>query len=100
MSVLSVRLDAEIEETLQYLMKARKIVDKSAYIRQLLAHSIYDDLVDWLCTQVAEKKLSAWKAAEVGHVSLRRMLEELAKRHVVTFDEVALEDDLRFARGS
>ena len=39
MTVLSVRLDAELEELIIILMEKRKIVDKPAYVRQLLDRS-------------------------------------------------------------
>lgn len=97
MGVLSVRLDKELEETLVYLLEKRKISDKSAYIRQLLNKSVKDELIDYLCNEVEAKRMSAWKAAEISKISLRAFLHELAKRKIVQYDELALEEDLQFA---
>lgn len=52
MGVLSVRLDPELEEKLQFLMEKRKIVNKSAYIRHLIFKSLTEDLIDYLCNEV------------------------------------------------
>ena len=96
MGVLSVRLDSELEEKLQFLMQKRKIVDKSAYVRQLISKSLTKDLIDYLCQQVQERNVSAWKAAEIAKTSLRAMLKELANRNIPSYDEVALKEDLEF----
>ncbi len=96
MGVLSVRVDAELEEKLQFLMEKRKIVDKSAYVRQLILKSLTKDLLDYLCQQVQERNLSAWKAAEIAKISLRAMLKELANRNIPSYDEAALKEDLLF----
>jgi len=97
MSVLSVRLDKELEEKLQFLMKKQKIVDKSAYIRRLLKRSIKEELLDHLSQEVKDRNLSIWKAAELAQLSLRGMMQELAKREVLMYDETALKEDLSFA---
>ncbi len=97
MAVLSVRLDKELEEKLQFLMKKQKIVDKSAYIRRLLAQSIREELLDYLSQEVKDRNLSIWKAAELAQLSLRAMMQELAKRDVLLYDETALKEDLSFA---
>lgn len=97
MSVLSVRLDKELEEKLQFLMKKQKIIDKSAYIRRLLKRSIKEELLDYLSQEVKERNLSVWKAAELAQLSLRGMMQELAKREVLMYDEIALKEDLSFA---
>lgn len=97
MSVLSVRLDKELEEKLQFLMKKQKIVDKSAYIRRLLKRSIREELLDYLSQEVKDRNLSIWKAAELAQLSLRGMMQELAKREVLMYDETALKEDLSFA---
>lgn len=97
LTVISVRLDADLEERLAFLMDKRKIVDKSAYIRQLLYRSVGEDLIDYLCDEVKEKRISSWKAAEMAEISLRAMLSHLASRNIALFDDTALEDDLAFA---
>lgn len=97
MAVLSVRLDKELEEKLQFLMKKQKIVDKSAYIRRLLAQSIREELLDYLSQEVKDRNLSIWKAAELAQLSLRAIMHELAKREVLMYDETALKEDLSFA---
>lgn len=97
MKVLSVRLDEELESKLSFLMKKLKIVDKSTYIRQLLDKSLSEEMLDVLCKQVDEKKMSAWKAAEIAGISLRKMLSELKKRNLSGYDEQSLREDLEFA---
>ena len=76
MSVLSVRIDKELEEKLKFLMEKQKIIDKSAY----------------------KKHLSIWKAAELAKMSLRGIMGELAKRDVKIYDEAALQEDLTFVK--
>lgn len=98
MGVLSVRLDPEMETQIEYLMKHRKIIDKSAYIRTLLDKSIRQDLIDVLSIAVKNKELSVWKAAELAHITLRQMLQELANRDIPTYDEQAFQQDLEFLR--
>jgi predicted HTH domain antitoxin len=97
MGVLSVRLDDELENKLNFLMKKLKIVDKSTYIRQLLDNSLSEEMIKILCKQVEEKKISAWKAAEIADISLRKMLHELKKRKSSGYDEQSLREDLEFA---
>jgi len=97
MGVLSVRLDDELESKLNFLMKKLKIVDKSAYIRQLLDYSLSEEIIKVLCKQVEEKKISAWKAAEIADIPLRKMLHELKKRKSSGYDEQSLREDLEFA---
>lgn len=100
MGVLSVRLDKDLEKKLDFIMKQRKIIDKSAYIRQLIDKSLKDDLIDYLCNEVGARKLSGWKAAEISQISLRAILSELAKRGHINYDESAFEEDLKFAFGN
>ncbi|MHA1299203.1 MAG: UPF0175 family protein [Candidatus Helarchaeota archaeon] len=97
MSVLSVRLDPKLEEKLKFLMEKRKIVDKSAYVRQLISKSLTEDLIDYLCDEVQKKNISAWKAAEIAETSLRAILKELANRNIPSYDSSALKEDLDFA---
>ncbi len=97
MKVLSVRLDEEIEQKLEFLMHKLKIVDKSTYIRQLLNKSLSNELIGLLCDEVGEKQMSAWKAAEIAGISLRKMLFELKKRNISGIDEIALKEDIKFA---
>lgn len=97
--VLSVRMDKDLEERLAFLMAQRKIVDKSAYIRQLIDRSLSADLLDYLAEQVAAKRMSIWKAASIAKTSLRAMMEELSRRDVTMYDEQALREDLLFAEG-
>ncbi len=99
MGVLSVRMDKEMEKRLAYLMERRKIVDKSAYIRQLIDRSLSADLLDYLSEEVATRRMSIWKAASSAGISLRVMMVELAKRNISTYDEQALREDLIFSEG-
>jgi predicted HTH domain antitoxin len=96
MGVLSVRIDKELEEKLDFLMKKQQVVDKSAYVRQLLNKSIASELLDYVCNEIRQGKMSAWKGAETVNISLRVMLKELAKRNIMTYDEIALNEDLEF----
>ena len=98
MSVLSVRIDAELEEELRYLMEKRKIVDKSAYIRQLIQKSLFKELIDFLCEEIKFQRMSAWKAAEIAKISLLEMLKELSQRNIFSYDEAAFKEDLAFAK--
>lgn len=97
MKVLSVRLDEELEHKLSFLMKKQKIIDKSTYIRQLLDKTLSEELMEVLCKQVEEKKISAWKAAEIAKISLRKMLFELKRCNFSGYDEQSLREDLNFA---
>jgi len=97
MKVLSVRLDDELERKLSFLMKKLKIIDKSTYIRQLLEKSLSNEIIEVLCNQVGKKQMSAWKAAELAGISLRKMLDELKQRNIPGYDEQSLKEDLEFA---
>nr|MDO8118038.1 UPF0175 family protein [Candidatus Sigynarchaeota archaeon] len=99
MSVLSVRIDPVLEEKLAFLMREKKIIDKSAYVRQLLDKSIMHDLIDFLASEVGKRNLSAWKAAEMAGISLRQMMAELASRDVSTYSKEALMEDMAFMEG-
>ena len=96
MSILSIRLDEELEQRIEFLMNKRKVVDKSAYIRRLLDESTRKDYIDYFCNEVKEKRMTAWKAAEVVRISLRAILSELAIRKVMTYDETAFREDSEF----
>lgn len=94
MPVLSLRIDRDLEEKITYLMKHKKISDKSAYIRQLLDRSIEADIIDFLAEKVKKHHMTAWKAAEIAGIPLRQMLEELALRDVPTYSEEAFLEDI------
>jgi predicted HTH domain antitoxin len=96
MSVLSVRLDAELEEKLEILLKSQPFLEKSSYIRQLLHQTVNIALIDFLCDQVRKKIITAWKAAEKAKIPLRQMFDELAKRNILTYDQEAYEQDLEY----
>jgi predicted HTH domain antitoxin len=97
MKILSVRIDDDLDQKLNFLMTRFKKKDKSSYIRQLLEKSLTEEILDVLCKQVGEKSTSAWKAAEIAGVSLRKMMEELKKRNVAGYDEQAIKEDIRYA---
>lgn len=97
MTVLSVRLDKDLEKKLDYLMNKLRIKDKSSYIRRLLDKTLSEEIIEILCNEVGEKQISAWKAADIAEVSLRKFLEELKKRNIPGYDERALEEDLNYA---
>jgi predicted HTH domain antitoxin len=97
--VLSVRMDAELEKRLTFLMEKRRIVDKSSYIRQLIDRSLSADLLDYLSEEVAARRLSIWKAAAIAEIPLRAMMKELTERKIAMYDEQALAEDLIFAEG-
>ena len=97
--VLSVRMDAELEKRLTFLMEKKKIVDKSSYVRQLIDRSLSADLLDYLSEEVASKRLSIWKAAAIAEIPLRAMMKELAERKIAMYDEQSLAEDLIFAEG-
>ncbi|MFO8017017.1 MAG: UPF0175 family protein [Promethearchaeia archaeon] len=97
MGVLSVRLDKDLEKKLEFLMKELRIMDKSSFIRRLMDISLTDEMIEVLAKQVDQKKMSAWKAAEIAGISLRKMLDELKKRKISSYDEQALKEDLKFA---
>lgn len=98
MGILSVRLDEDLEKRIEFLLKQKKIVDKSAFIRQLLDKSTREELINFLSEEVKERRMSAWKASEVAHISLRAMLFELSKRKVSIYNERALAEDIEFIR--
>ncbi len=97
--VLSVRMDAELEKRLTFLMEKRKIVDKSSYVRQLIDRSLSADLLDYLSEEVAARRLSIWKAAAIAEIPLRAMMKELAERKIAMYEEQSLAEDLIFAEG-
>lgn len=99
MKILSVRIDDDLERKLSFLLKKLKVIDKSTYIRQLLEKSFSEEMIEIVCNEVSEKNISAWKAAEIAGVSLRKMLYELKNRFPSGYDEQAFKEDLEFALG-
>jgi len=97
MKILSVRIDDDLDQKLSFLMAKLKKKDKSSYIRQLLEKSLIEEIFEVLCKQVGEKNTSAWKAAEIAGVSLRKMMEELKKRNISGYDEQAIMEDIKYA---
>ena len=97
MGVLSVRMDKDLEETLEFLLEKQKIQDKSAFIRKLLDDSLKRQLLNFLCLEVQKKRLSAWKGAEMAKISLRSFLKEYYDRGYESYDEQSYEEDLKFA---
>jgi len=97
MKILSVRIDDDLDEKLSFLMARLKKKDKSSYIRQLLEKTLTEEMLEVLCKQVGKKDMSAWKAAEIAGISLRRMMEELKKRNVSGYDEQAMKEDIEYA---
>ena len=97
MKILSVRIDDDLDEKLSFLMARLKKKDKSSYIRQLLEKSLTEEMFEILCKQIGEKNTSAWKAAEIAGVSLRRLMVELKKRNVPGYDEQAIKEDIEYA---
>ena len=95
MKVLSIRLDPDLELKLNFLLERKKILDKSLYIRQLLDKSLQEDLIDFICNEIALHHISAWKGAELAKISLRQMYHELAMRNIETYDEAAFLQDLK-----
>jgi predicted HTH domain antitoxin len=61
--------------------------------------ALEEDLIEVLCKQVGSKNISAWKAAEIAGVSLRRMMEELKKRNIPGYDEQAIIEDIKYSLG-
>lgn len=99
MKILSVRIDDDLERKLSFLLKKLKVIDKSTYIRQLLEKSLSEEMLKMLCNEINEKNISAWKAAEIAGVSLRKMLYELKNRYPSGYSEQAFKEDLEFALG-
>jgi len=56
-------------------------------------------MLEILFNEVSEKNISAWKAAKIAGVSLRKMLYELKIHYPSGYDEQALKEDLEFALG-
>ena len=99
MKILSVRIDDDLDEKLSFLMARLKKKDKSSYIRQLLEKSLEEELFDVLCRQIGDKNTSAWKAAEIAGVSLRRMMVELKKRNIPGYDNQTFKEDIEYGLG-
>ncbi len=98
MSVLSVRLDEAIDEQLQFVMNKLKHQDKSAIVRQLLANSLQEKIIDITCDEVKAGNMSAWKAAQIAKISLYKMLEELYNRNIEIYNEKAFLEDFDLMR--
>lgn len=96
MAILSVRLDEDLEKRLNYLLTKRKITDKSAFIRQILDKALQSETLDVLAQAVQDRQMSIWKAAEIAQITLRQMMNELAKRNIFSYDEKAFQQDLDF----
>ena len=61
--------------------------------------SLKEELIRLLCTEVGEKQISAWKAAEIAGISLRKMLHRLKQQDVPGYDEASLKEDIKYGLG-
>lgn len=98
MSILSVRIDTELEKKLEFLMKQLHIEDKSSLIRKLLNNSLDEEIIHLLGTRVEKGEITLWKASEVAGISLERMIRELQLREISLYDDDMLEEDLRYLK--
>lgn len=78
-------------------MEKRKKIDKSAYVRELLDRALDEDLLEYICEQIKNHKMTAWKGANILHLTLRQMLEELGKRDISLYNEKSLQEDFESA---
>jgi predicted HTH domain antitoxin len=98
MSVLSVRIDQEIEKKISFLLEKGYIEDKSAFIRRLLDKSLTEEIINVLCIQIEKGEITIWKSAEIACLSLEQMLSEVAKRNIDLFVLKSLSEDLETLR--
>lgn len=80
---ISARIQKAQAEEIERLA-AKKGVDKSAVIRQLLAEAIHKEKIEEALNQVRTMKITVWKAAETAGVTYREMLD-LLKTHNIPF---------------
>ena len=60
--------------------------------------SLESEIIENLCIEVKERRISAWRAASLAKIPLRKMLDELANREIHTSDEAAFEEDMDYLR--
>lgn len=80
---ISARIERSQAEEVERLA-ARRRVDKSTVIRELLASALQRQRLRDALDLVQARKVTVWKAAEIAGVSYREMLD-LLKTHNVTF---------------
>jgi predicted HTH domain antitoxin len=97
MKTLSVKLDDDLSRKLDFIIDKRRVADKSSYIRQILNESLTNEIIDFLCQCVQKKEMTPWRAAELADISLRKMLDELTKRNIITYTEEDFQHDLKIA---
>jgi len=83
MVTVSARIQKSQMEEIERLA-AKRGVDKSAVIRELLATAIHDQKVEEALNQVRTLKITVWKAAENAGVTYREMLG-LLRTHNIPF---------------
>ena len=58
-----------------------------------------EEVIQLLCKEVGEKKISAWKAAEIAGISLRKMFHKLKQLNIPGYDEIFLKEDIKYGLG-
>ena len=93
MITISARIDKELAEEIEKIVKERRI-DRSTVIRELLYVGLKEYKLRKALELVRERKVTVWKAAEIAGLTYREMLEKLKEHNVpfpITEEELARE---------
>ena len=81
MITISARIDREIAEEIEKIMRRRGI-DRSAAIRELLKAGIREYKLNEALELLRKRKITVWRAAEIAELTYREMLEKLREHNV------------------
>jgi len=93
MITISARIDKELAEEIEKIVKEKGIV-RSTVIRELLYVGLKEYKLRKALELVRERKITVWKAAEIAGLTYREMLEKLKEHNVpfpITEEELARE---------
>lgn len=98
MKTISIRINNELNDKLEFLLKTKHIEDRSAYLRTLLSRAMTDDLIEYALSEFKSRRMSLWKAASIAGISLREFMDEAKARSISTIDEATIREDIEWIR--
>ena len=95
--VISTRISDDLAKDLEEIAKEEKS-DRATIIRKLLAGAIDQWKMERALRLYQEGKITLWRAARSGGVTLREMMEQAAKKGIESkYTSKDLEEDLKLA---
>jgi predicted HTH domain antitoxin len=98
MQTISIRINKELQQKLEFLLRTKHIEDRSTYLRTLIDRAMTEDLIEYALNEFKSRRISLWKAASITGMSLQEFMDEAKAHSVPTIDESTIRDDIRWVR--